>query len=249
MSTSSLEAKLGGDGLFNTEPYHLEKYIVPGAIAVTILFIFPWYILGGNPLRGVDLGTTIIAVLVVGHVIESLKVYQWGRAVRENYRHFNAKVEGLLHATLNKKEVQEEQIEQAKTILFTQLNSSESSEFAWNLVRWQKMTVFAVILFFSAIQWFSFVILAILERFNYNPFAASFKVTLLRDGSPLWGSYIVDLILCAAMFLTACFVYKYGKSRQVRNNDFYFRLFFKYKEGIIQQLKEGNNKGEKNEAS
>ena len=34
--------------IFDTEPYHLEKYVVPGAVAVALLFLLPWYLLGGN---------------------------------------------------------------------------------------------------------------------------------------------------------------------------------------------------------
>jgi len=236
MSVNLLETKLGGDGLFNTEPYHIEKYIAPGAVAVTLLFIFPWYVLSNNPLGGADLGATIFAVLVVGHMLESLKVYQWGRKVREKFRNFNSEVKGLLSGSL--KDVKEEEIEQAKAILFTQLNSSESSEFAWNLVRWQKMTVFAALLFASCIQWFLFGILSVFELRSLNPFAAAFKVAILRKDVPQWWSCVGEIILSITMFLAACFVYKYGRARQVRNNNFYFQLFLKYKERVIQQLKE-----------
>jgi len=77
MSTNALETTFRSDGIYNTEPYHLEKYVVPGALAVTLLFIFPWYFLGGSALGGVDIGTAIIATLAIGHLIESLKIYQW----------------------------------------------------------------------------------------------------------------------------------------------------------------------------
>ena len=100
MGANGLEIppKTKSDGIYNTEPYHLEKYVVPGAVAVALLLILPRYLLSGGALTGVDLGSAIIAVLVIGHVIESMKLYQWGRKVRENFKAFNAKVEGLLSA-------------------------------------------------------------------------------------------------------------------------------------------------------
>ena len=98
MNASVAETEYRGSGLWNTEPYHIEKYVVPGAVAVTLLYIFPWYMLGGSALGGVDLGTALIATLVVGHLIESLKVYQWGPMVKKNFSRFNGNIEGLLLA-------------------------------------------------------------------------------------------------------------------------------------------------------
>lgn len=233
MSTNTIETTFKGEGIYNTEPYHLEKYVVPGAVAVTFLFIFPWYILGGSALGGADLGTTIIATLAVGHLIESLKVYQWGRKVRENFRIFNAQVQGLLAAD----GIEEKELDQAKAVLFSQLNTSEGSGFAWNLVRWQKMTVFAVLLFLSSIQWFLFGILAILECKELNPFTPTFQIVALKEVAPPWSSVVSEVILATAMFLTAWYVYKYGLDRQIRNNGFFFQLFLKYREQIVNQLK------------
>jgi len=98
MDANRLQAPSKSNGIYNTESYHLEKYVVPGAVAVGFLFIFPWYLLGGKGFGGIDLGAAVTAVLVVGHVVESLKVYQWGAKVRVNFKTFNAKVEGLLLA-------------------------------------------------------------------------------------------------------------------------------------------------------
>ena len=152
MDANASQSSPKGNGIYNTEPYHLEKYVVPGAVAVGFLFIFPWYILGGKGFGGIDLGAAIIAVLVVGHVIESLKVYQWGPKVRVNFKTFNAKVEGLLLAD----GIEQNAVDRAKALLFAKLDTSEISGFAWNLVRWQKMTVVAVLLCLSAIEWLLF---------------------------------------------------------------------------------------------
>lgn len=240
MSTNAIETTFRGDGIYNTEPYHIEKYVVPGAVAVTLLFIFPWYLLGGSALDGVDLGTTIIATLAIGHLIESLKVYQWGRKVRENFRIFNAQVEGLLAAD----GIEAKVLDQAKAILFSQLNTSEGSGFAWNLVRWQKMTVFAILLFLSAIEWFLFGILAILEWKELNPFTPTFHIVVLKEWAPPWSLVVSELILVSAMVVTAWYVYKYGLDRQIRNNGFLFQLFLKYRGQIVKQLKKKVSGGE-----
>lgn len=181
MDASGLEAPSKSNGIYNTEPYHLEKYVVPGAVAVGFLFIFPRYLLGGKGFDGVDLGAAITAVLVVGHVVESLKVYQWGAKVRVNFETFNAKVKG----SLLEDGIEQKAVDQAKALLFAKLNPSEISCFAWNLVRWQKMTVSAVLLWVSAFEWLLFAVLAILERKELNPFAATFQLAVLKDGAPV----------------------------------------------------------------
>ena len=225
--------KVKSNGIYNTEPYHLEKYVVPGAVAVALLLILPSYLLVGRALGSVDLGSAIIAVLVIGHVIESMKLYQWGRKVRDNFKTFNAKVQGLLSAD----DIKEDKLERAKAILFSLLKPSEISEFAWNLVRWQKMSIFAVLLCLSAVQWLLFSLLAIAEWCGYNPFRASFKLSVLKSTAPLWWSLIGELVLVVIMIVAAFFVYKYARDRQNRTNGFYFQLFQNYREVIVGQLK------------
>jgi len=232
MNANELQLHRKGDGIYNTEPYHLEKYVVPGAVAVAFLFIFPWYLIGGKGIGAIDLGAAIIAVLVVGHVIEALKVYQWDPKVKVNFKTFNAKVEGLLSVY----NIKTEQIDQAKAVLFSKLDPSEISGFAWNLVRWQKMTVFAALLFLSAIEWVLFAVLAILECKKVNPFATTFQLAFLKDGTSVRWSVVGEFVLAVVVVLIGCFVYKYGLDRQVRNNNFFFQLFVKYHEQIAKQL-------------
>jgi len=242
MSAQVFEAgpEIKTEGIYTTEPFHVEKYVVPGAVAVAFLFIFPWYLLGGKGFGGIDLGAAIIAVLVVGHVIESLKVYQWGRKVRENFKMFNARVEGLLSAD----DIQPGVIDQAKAVLFSKLDANEISGFAWNLVRWQKMTVFAVLLYLSAIEWLLFAVLAILDWKELNPFTTTFQLAVLRDGTQLRWSILGEVFLAAVLGVTAWCIYKYGLGRQVRNNNFFFQLFLKYRTKVGKQLKIENSGGE-----
>lgn len=240
MNANGLQSFPKDNGIYNTEPYHLEKYVVPGTVAVGFLFIFPWYLLGGKGLGGIDLGAAIIAVLVVGHVIESLKVYQWGPTVRVNFKTFNAKVEGLLLAD----GIEHNAVDRAKALLFTKLNPSEISGFAWNLVRWQKMTVFAVLLWLIAFEWLLFAVLAILEGKKLNPFAATFQLAVLKDGAPVWWSVMTHVVLAVIVVLTGWYIYKYGRDRQIRNNNFFFELFQKYREQIVSQLKVSTYGGE-----
>ena len=233
MNASVSEMEYRGSGLWNTEPYHIEKYIMPGAVAVTLLFIFPWYLLGGGTLGGVDLGTALLATLVAGHLIESLKVYQWGPMVRKNFGRFNKSTEDLLSAV----QIERGARERARTLLFSQLNPSESSEFAWNLVRWQKMTVVAVILCLNTIEWLLFAVLAVLQWKHLNPFAATFQLVLFRKEVPLYWSVVSEVIAAGLMLLAAYFIYRYGLDRQNRNNNFFLELFQKHRRDIVDTLK------------
>jgi hypothetical protein len=239
MRANGLNSLPKGNGIYNTEPYHLEKYVIPGAVAVGFLFIFPWYLLGGEGFGGIDLGAAIIAVLVVGHVIESLKVYQWGSQVRVNFNMFNAKIEGLLLAN----ELERDAVNRAKALLFVKLNPSEISGFAWNLVRWQKMTVFAVLLWISTFEWLLFAAMAILEEYQVNPFAATFKLAILKNEITVWSSVVSEVTLAIVIFLTSLGIYKYGLDRQIRNNNFFFELFQKYRDSIVTQLKSSTSSG------
>ena len=242
MNAKALEAQLRDEGTYNTEPYHLEKYVVPGAVAVSIIFFGPWYLLGGSALGGVDLGAALIGALVAGHVIESLKVYQWGRKVRENFRLFNAEVKGVLKAD----GIDETFLEKAKSMLFSRLSASERSEFSWNLVRWQKMTVFATLLCVGAIEWIVFGILLLLESKKWNPFAGGFEFVILKQTSSPLRSLVAEGILAAMMILGAWYIYKYAIGRQTRNNNFLLQLFLKHRGEIVDQLKQENaaRKGE-----
>jgi hypothetical protein len=234
MDGNESQSSSKGNGIFNTEAEHLEKYVVPGAVAVGFLFILPRYLLIGRGFSGVDLGAAIIAVLVIGHVIESLKVYQWGSKVRVNFKTFNTKVGGFLSAYRIE---QQNAIDKARALLFAKLNPSEMSGFTWNLVRWQKMTVCAVLLWLSAIEWFLFAALAILEWKKLNPFDATFKISVLKDGVSVWWSVVIEIILAFVIILAGRYIYEYGCDRQERNNNILFELYQKYRKDIIAQLK------------
>jgi len=79
--------------------------------------------------------------------------------------------------------------------------------------------------------------LAILEREKLNPFAATFQLAVLKDGAPVWWLVVSEVILAAAVVLTGRYIYKYGRDRQIRNNNFFFELFQKYRGVIVAQLK------------
>lgn len=230
--------------LYDTEPYHLEKYVIPGAVAVTVFFLIPWYLLGGEALGTLDLGTTIIGALVAGHIIESLKVYQWGRAVRADFRNFNSRVEGLLAGAGALGEDKVKSVEDAKTALFTLISAGERSEFAWNLVRWQKMTAIAAILSSGGFQWLLFGALAALELVGLNPFKPRFVLAVLKTEAPVWQSVCGELLLSAILFVSGYYIYKFGRARQTRTNDSYFQLILRYKDTISRRLEELKKKKE-----
>src|SRR6476620_8692896 len=95
MSNAGSSPSSEKSGIFDTEPYHLEKYVVPGAVAVAMLFLFPWYLLGGSAaLAGSDLATIVIGSLVLGHIIEAIGLYQWSTAVKQNFKKVNAQTRG-----------------------------------------------------------------------------------------------------------------------------------------------------------
>lgn len=106
------------------------------------------------------------------------------------------------------------------------------------------MTVFAILLFLSAIEWFLFGILAILEWKELNPFTPTFHIVVLKEWAPPWSLVVSELILVSAMVVTAWYVYKYGLDRQIRNNGFLFQLFLKYRGQIVKQLKKKVSGGE-----
>ena len=87
--------------------------------------------------------------------------------------------------------------------------------------------------------------LAILEREKLNPFAATFQLAVLKDGAPVWWLVVSEVILAAAVVLTGRYIYKYGRDRQIRNNNFFFELFQKYRGVIVAQLKVSVSGGER----
>jgi hypothetical protein len=50
-----------------TGTYHLDKYIVPSAAAISLLFLIPFYTFGRSGLGWDNFGAVAIIVLVVGH--------------------------------------------------------------------------------------------------------------------------------------------------------------------------------------
>jgi hypothetical protein len=228
----------GHRNLYDTEPYHIEKYVIPGAVALTVFFLVPWYLLGGAALDALDIGTAIIAALVAGHIMESLKVYQWPRSVRDDFTNFNSRVEGFLAGAAALGTNKRKSVEDAKSALFTMISSGERSEFAWNLVRWQKMTSIAVVLFFGGWQWLLFSGLAGLELWTWNPFRATFQLAILKEDAHAWQSIVSEFLLAIILLIACYYVHKFGRSRQTRTNDFYFQLILAHKDEIVQRLQD-----------
>lgn len=226
---------------YATDIFHLEKYIVPGTFAVAQLFLLPWYLLGGRPLGTWDLGTVVLLALVAGHLIESLKVYQWGPKVRQNYTQFKGRIEGIL-GTWEWKSDMPEVAENALTVLFVVMPPTARSEFSWNLVRWQKMTVMSVTLVAGGVEWFLFAILKWLSSCGLNPFNSTFTIAAFKKDIPWHWSALTELILGGLFLVIADRVYKYGLNRQVRNNESYFHLIRRHKEHILAALQEGETK-------
>lgn len=224
---------------FLTEAYHLEKYVVPGAFAVAVIFLLPWYLLGGGPLETWDFGTAVIAALVAGHMIEGLKVYEWRPAVSSNFENFKARVDGLLSGWGIQKPVSEKR-DKTLTILFTVLPPTQHSEFSWNLVRWQKMTVMAAILLLGAVEWFIFAVLNYIEPRGYNPFKADFALVLFKPGFSEWWSRGSEVLIGIALAVFGLLVYRSAIGRQKRNNESYFQLILRHRRDILKALSESD---------
>lgn len=221
-----------------TDAYHIEKYVVPGAFMVALIFLFPRSLLGGGPLGTWDLGTVLIAALVVGHLIESLKVYQWGPTVRANFESFKGKIEGLLGGWGLPNDQLKKQTDKVLTIVFTVLPPSQRSEFSWNLVRWQKMSVMAVILLLGGIEWFVIAFLAYLQSRGFKPFRLDFALTFFEpDFAGRWSLY-GEILIGVVLIVSARFVYLFGIDRQKRNNEAYFQLIRFHKKDILAELTE-----------
>ena len=227
-----------------TDAYHVEKYIVPGAFAIAQLILLPWYLLGGTPLGIWDLGTVLVLALVAGHLIESLKVYQWHPKVKTNYATFTARIEGMLGAWGLTEGIPKSG-EKALTVLFTVLPPPERSEWSWNLVRWQKMTVIAVILSAGGLEWLLFAALYAVTPYGHNPFNSSFALAIFRcDISRSW-TLLTEILFGVVCFIMAYSVNKFAVNRQERNNESYFQLIRRHKDYILEALREGKPKEEK----
>jgi hypothetical protein len=215
-----------------TDIFNSEKYVIPGACAVGMLILFPWYLLGGSELGTWDLGTAVIGAFVAGHLLESLKVYKWGPRVRNNSERFDAKLDGLLEGWGRRSSDRE----QAKTILFTLMPRDERSELSWNLVRWQKMTVLGVILLGAGVQWLMFAALAFCDHQGHNVFRSKFEIEVLKPEESFWYSCLIEVILATALVTSARFVYVFGLGRQIKNNETYIQLISRHKDSIFKRL-------------
>jgi hypothetical protein len=218
--------------IYEAEPYHIEKYVAPGAVAITVLFLIPWYLLGGSELGGVELGTAVISALVLGHFMESLKVYQWGGSVRKNYRSFLKKVDALIgHWGI----IDDDGREKRSVVLgslFAVIDEGPGSEFAWNLVRWQKMTVIAVVLRAAGILWLLFAALLVADSKGVNPFVSHFTIVVLANQRDVIPTLVADLTIAAGHFVSANYIYQFALDRQVRTNESYFQLVKRYRDPI-----------------
>ncbi len=238
MATEKADDPLNRRDIYDAQPYHLEKYIVPGAMAVVIFFLLPSYLIGKGGLGGVDLGAAIVGSLVVGHLIESLKVYQWNSDVKANFRVFNGQVDTLLEEWGITDDEKHSQRELAKSALFTVVGEGAGSEFAWNLVRWQKMTVIAETLKYSAFLWFAFAVIALVGSLWYNPFTSTLRVSFLREDIPGWVSAAIEGLIGIVLLISGRKVRQYGMERQLRTNKSYLLLIRRYKTDIVNVLRE-----------
>src|SRR5438270_7764194 len=188
--------------IFDTEPYHLEKYVVPGAVAVALLFLLPWYLLGGNgpSLAGSDLATIVIVSLVLGHTMEAFALYQRGPAVKKNFERVNEDIRTVLKSVVDEKKMPAAPFETLMRPLF-RICPREHSEFAWNLVRWQKMIVIAILLWLAAAQWLLFAFLGYMESKGCNPFNTTWRIVILKPESDPWASVLAVAVVVATLFV------------------------------------------------
>lgn len=239
MSNASSEPSSEKSGIFDAEPYHLEKYVVPGAVAVAMLFLLPWYLLGGQPLlAGSDLATIVIGSLVLGHIIEAIGLYQWSTLVKGNFKKVNAETRGLLLGLgLDENQLPSAPFEGVMRPVFQIVSAGDQSEFAWNLVRWQKMIVIAMLLRLAAVQWILFAVLNYLNTNGWNPFTPTWTIVILK---PQWqpsGSLLSALVLAVALWFSASSIYRYGLKRQEKTNEFFFGLIRRNGAAIVAFLK------------
>jgi hypothetical protein len=223
--------------MFDAQPFHMEKYVVPGAVAVGLLFLFPWYLLGrtahGDSVAGsFDLATVVIAALVLGHVVESLKVYEWGKKVRKNRDSLNDKTLGLFAAD------GKVNFETAMRTVLNLVSAGRRSEFTWNLVRWQKMVVVGKLLYVASFEWLLFSLLCLLEQRGWNPFTTTWTLKAFKDGLQPIASFVCEFLLAAVLWVTAYCIYRFGLKRQQKTNDFLFDLIVEHRVKIIDLVRQ-----------
>lgn len=236
----SLEPESEKTPMFDAQPFHMEKYVVPGAVAVGLLFLFPWYLLGrsasGDSVAGsFDLATVVIAALVLGHVVESLKVYEWGKKVRKNRDTLDNKTLGLFAA--EKAAIGEVRFETAMRTVLNLVSAGRRSEFTWNLVRWQKMVVLGKLIYVASFEWLLFGVLCILEWLGWNPFTTAWTLKLFKNGLQPSASLACEFLLAVLFWITARYIYTFGLTRQQKTNDFLFDLIVENRARIIELVR------------
>ena len=221
-----------------TGTYHLDKYIIPGAAAISLLFLIPYYAFGKTGLGLNDFGAVAVIALVVGHFMESLKMYEWGPKVKANYKEMNNQLDGILKVWGIADNEERTKRRRARSTLFSVMNGSELSEFAWNLVRWEKMTALAVLCILSGMEWIAFAALSYCEIAQVNPFVMDFSLRIFKPIIPSYWSVIVEALLGCIILMTGRAVYKNGLGRQRRTNESLVRLFIKYQHELISSIEE-----------
>jgi len=217
------------------EVLNFEKYIVPGACALAILVLFPWYMLRGGRLASWDLATIAILTLVSGHLIESLKVYQLVPGVRRNFKDFDFLVQGFFRG-LTGSVLDKGQLVVVKNAVFSRMEPGERYEYTWNLLRWQKMVVLSALLGAGGIEWLLFALLSYLSRLDRNPFASDFLLILFRPQYVNRSSLYCEISLGIVLFVCAVIVWRYGLERQRKNNDTYFDSISKHGTTLLDML-------------
>jgi hypothetical protein len=170
--------------------------------------------------------------------MESLKVYEWGPKVKANDKEMNHRLDGILMVWGIKDDEVRTKQKRAKTILFVLMNASELSEFAWNLVRWQKMTTLAVICVLAGMEWIAFAVLSYYESSYVNPFNIDFSLHIFKSSVPVYWSAIIEALIGCVIFLTGRYVYKNGLGRQRKTNESLLHFFIKYDSELIKALEE-----------
>jgi hypothetical protein len=221
---------------YQTDAYHLEKYVAPGFYAIAALLLLPIYLFGGTRIGGWDLATLIVFGLVVGHLVESLRLYRWGRAVDKNFSEFNGRVDGLLVASGIGNQIR--LWEKAQIIVFTLISPYEKSEFTWNLVRWQKMIVLGQLSLLASAEWLVCATLAIGEHHGWNPLANDFRLAIFKPTLSFWWSVGAETVFAVIMFVIAVAMRRSGLDRQRRNNESLFQIIFRHRDAIVKALNE-----------
>ncbi len=229
MNVESLDSTLA-------RTYHIEKYLAPGAFAITLLLLLPLYVFMDPVLSLYDFGCVLIAVLVVGHLLESLKAYLWGGRVSKNGYKFYFEVDDILKSWGFEEKDRHRNRTTAITLVFSLLKEADRSEYTWNLVRWQKMLVESRMCILAGIEWLGIAFLCYLQSLGVQILNVDLKLPFLSEAlSPYW-SVALELIVASSIALVGWYINSNGVRRQDRTNALYLQFFRQKKDKIVEAL-------------